>query len=1024
VIYEVKLVHIWSAYRLLKTYTYYENLNLYLKSRLANFETAHIHSYPRRTITKEDLLETPIEDIGTVPEGYDFQDFKKEIEEIKDHPFSQLIDVLNSNDPLSHPSFNKWLEDIGFRLIPKHIASSYKANNGSPLFLTNKKTSDTYNIDKVNYFIDAPIEIHIIEIMWTVLAGRSLDNSLTNGCFGNRLSDHALVFREKFYGLDEVEKTQGELFYRYVEQYGKWRDGALNAAKAAVENDSNAAIFSLDLKSYFYNIEIDFQTIQDTIAATEFNPEIRNFELLLSSLLEAVHISYRETIDDFLGITHNEEFTNKGLPIGFASSSMLANWHLNNLDTFITQTIRPVFYGRYVDDLIFVFKDPVIDDDPNASVHKFVKSYFNNVLEKAVKANEYKLTDSYHGLPIQGDKLILHYFDKEHTLAGLEVFQKELEERSSAFRFLPDDHFKTDLEKFSYNVLYDGSANKFRSVVGLAENESELSQYLSSHIIAHRLCKIKPEHNPVPKLKSFFKGENAIRYSRLWEKVFSYAVIKGSNEHAQFARDFHEDIQKLIQKTRFLSAGIDGATELLEGITQKVRKDLFDYLGISCCLPLALLSDDKASGFVLKKDDPYWIFEYSGLVKNIRKANIFRHTYVTWPLLNYTNHSESLCDPDFFMSDKEVSLSNLKIGLSPRFIHFEEWQVLNSFQRIQMLDQDNPFINFTQDTVGSYKDNWFQSEFPIDVSDTERSAGGINFNRITISADDKEEHLKKNLKVAIANLQVSAKDIEKSYRRDKSANVDFERQRNLWEVLNEAERLKVKLLVLPEVSIPVSWLPFMVAHARRHQIGLIFGLEHWVVGDIAYNLIVEAFPFQVSGKYNSCLVSMRVKNHYAPEEKDVLREVRIKTAEPNSDSCLYNLIKWNGIQLASYNCFELANIEHRSLFRSELDLLVACVWNKDTSYYDHILQSATRDLFCFVMQSNTSQYGGSCVLKPSRSIESQIIKVKGGDNGCILTTTLDILGIRDAQHKSEKGRGGNSYKVTPPGYKHDEVLKR
>jgi predicted amidohydrolase len=213
--------------------------------------------------------------------------------------------------------------------------------------------------------------------------------------------------------------------------------------------------------------------------------------------------------------------------------------------------------------------------------------------------------------------------------------------------------------------------------------------------------------------------------------------------------------------------------------------------------------------------------------------------------------------------------------------------------------------------------------------------------------------------VAIANMRIPLDDIERAFKKNKKPNESYGRQANLYNILNAAESNNVQLLVLPEVSIPVSWLPFMVSHARRHQVGLVFGLEHWVIDDVAYNLIVEALPFKVDDKYNSCLVNVRIKNHYAPAEKAVLEKVCLTPGEPKPHEYQYCLHQWSGINLTSYNCFELANIEHRSLFRSELDLLVASVWNKDTHYYDHILESAVRDLFCYVTVSGQALWGQS-----------------------------------------------------------------
>lgn len=281
----------------------------------------------------------------------------------------------------------------------------------------------------------------------------------------------------------------------------------------------------------------------------------------------------------------------------------------------------------------------------------------------------------------------------------------------------------------------------------------------------------------------------------------------------------------------------------------------------------------------------------------------------------------------------------------------------------------------------------------------------------------------KNIKVAIANMRIGIDDIERAVRRNRSPNTSQKRQSGLWEVLNSAVKNQVDILALPEVSIPVSWLPFMVSHSRRHQIALVFGLEHWVINNVAYNFLVEVLPFQINNKYNSCIVNLRVKNHYSPKEKALLNQYNIGIGEPAPNNWYYQISLWQGLNIASYNCYELADIEHRSLFRSELDLLIACVWNMDTNYYDHILESSVRDLYCYVMQANTAQYGGSCVLQPSSSITSQVIRVKGGENYCILTATLDITKLRDAQHKRNPSLG-DDFKHTPPGFDHEKVLER
>lgn len=358
-----------------------------------------------------------------------------------------------------------------------------------------------------------------------------------------------------------------------------------------------------------------------------------------------------------------------------------------------------------------------------------------------------------------------------------------------------------------------------------------------------------------------------------------------------------------------------------------------------------------------------------------------------------------------------IKLNENKLKLSPRFIHFDEWQLLH----LQEYLHEKKFPLWQKESLEKYKEysHWDDEKFPVSFKpETEKP------NLSTLKIGKKQTT---KICVGIANFKLNEKDIEHAIREDKSPNLSLDRQIELYRMLNDAERNKVDLLVMPELAIPVSWLPFMVARARRNEIGLVFGLEHWVVDGVAYNLIIEALPFK-NGKYKSCVMTARIKNHYAPSEQDMLESLRI--SEPKKPSGYsYHKVQWNGLAFATYNCFELADITHRALFKSELDLLIACVWNKDIHYYEHILEATVRDLHCYVVQSNTSQYGGSCVLQPSKTETKTMLYVKGGKNACILTIDLDIQALRDFQFKST-GKEKDRFKTLPPGYVCEEVLKR
>lgn len=983
-----------KAYLILKNNVYHENLNLFLKQRVAKFES----------------------------NGFD-------------ESINRLTSVLETEYPQSTNEFENWLSVINYNVLPKKILrledklegekpENEKSNDG--LFLSNVKDSEIYRVTNINYFINAPIELHIIEVLWSLTVGVLLDGKLSKDCYGNRVND---IIKKSIDKISENSST--ELFKRYIDQYNNWRDEAISVATNIAKAKEDVAILSMDLKSYYYHIQPDFDLFTKLIHEEITDPHELEIALKLNQLLGLIVWRYYITVKPSMEITHQESCNKIGLPIGFTSSSIISNWYLLEFDTEIATNVRPVYYGRYVDDIMMVFKRPKIG--VKNPMEGFIKEYLHTILQKNDNENVYYINVGSNSLPVQKDKFILQYFDKDNSHAGLELFKHELDERSSAFKFLPTEHVNRELDKFAYDILYEGSANKFRSIVGLAENETELAKYLSTHIVAHRLCKLDKKELVINELSLFFRGQNALRFNRLWEKVYQYALV---TKKYPFIKQFFDYLNQEILKIEFCHSKFNGN----EVISNALISDLKDYNKISLSIslglldlidwpkkifsvdPLAVVLDDLSKKFITEKPKLDQIIkghpDVFDFALQFRKSNLIRHSLVAWPLSNYSEFEGDLTDENEYLNDKKA-LDERKLELSPRYIHFDEWQL---YQIPGLLSSNQPdFNNGFEESIKKFTSKNFNKDFPVSKELIE----GSTPNDVIVSNYKIGNHEEKNLlRLGIANLVVNAKDIEYALRKDKSPNIGFDRQDSLYQILNAAVKNKTDILVLPEVSIPVSWLPFMVSFSRRNQIGLIFGLEHWVVNDHAFNLIIEVLPFKVSNRYKSCAVITRIKNHYAPAELEQIDSLRLiagnKLIKPNA---YYHRVKWRGVSFASYNCFELSDITHRTIFRSEIDLLIACVWNRDTNYYQHILESTVRDIHCYTVQSNTSQYGGSCVLRPTNTDSKVMLYVKGGENPCLLTSELDIGALRSFQFKSRPNKD-DVFKHLPPGYDSDKVKDR
>ena len=142
----------------------------------------------------------------------------------------------------------------------------------------------------------------------------------------------------------------------------------------------------------------------------------------------------------------------------------------------------------------------------------------------------------------------------------------------------------------------------------------------------------------------------------------------------------------------------------------------------------------------------------------------------------------------------------------------------------------------------------------------------------------------------------------------------------------------------------------------------------------------------------------------------------------------YELYNWNDFWFSVYCCFELTSIYDRSMFQAYADAIIAVEWNRDTNYYSNIVESLSRDLHCFCIQVNTSEFGDSRITIPSKTETKDLLKVKGGKNPAILLDTIDITGLRNFQLKGhalqEKSADGKKYKPTPPDFNYNVIRKK
>lgn len=593
-----------TAYRKLKSYVYYEKNDLALRERLAKFECSAR-----------------------------FEDKLLAVQE-----------VAEGKAPANDIRFKKWLSQVDFRVVPKRLKPQRPDDEPAARgkFITNVSSAPTIEVEAVNYFFDGPIELHLIAVLWLMREGRYLDAQLLPECCGSRLSPR----------LHEEDDDSLLLFTKYHEQYSKWRDSGIRKAKQLlVEERKNVAILGLDLQEYFYRIDVDFSEVHVSLQELPGSKrKARDASLL--GCIEAVGKAYRHCVSPLLAKTHPDIGESiVGLPIGLCSSLVLANWYLKGFDATVLKSVRPAYYGRYVDDILMVVPtatDPSKgEDDPIAA---FIEDTL--VRTRILKGPE---ADLYHlrarqGLRLQQSKCILQYFDATHSIAGLEKFKKKLEQNGSDFRLLPVDEADNSMEDVAYDLLYAGSVNKFRSVKGMAENRYELAKHLARQTVLHLLTDDPPDRKVSKGLQNFFKGRSAIDFHDLWERVTTLLGI---------ARD-RTTLKAFVKQLRAEIARVQAEDN---AVTKCIVEGLEQHLKLSLSMSDAVCEEDIGLSDLIE-DAPS---------EQFRRANLLRHHYVRAPLLNFTDYTGPLSERRLTTKAKRDAR---KLAYTPRFLNLDECMLL------------------------------------------------------------------------------------------------------------------------------------------------------------------------------------------------------------------------------------------------------------------------------------------------------------------------------------------------------------
>lgn len=1001
--------YIEKAYKKMKSSVYYDKTQLILRDKVVDFESDNGWKLQKRFSEMSELL------CGTNEE---WNEYKRNL-----------------------------LASINVLVFPKKIC----CDDNTITMNTSKKS---VVLEDVQYFFDCDVEVQILGVLWCLLLGVNIDNSFYEHSYGNRMKKNII-------NKDGMINRTPYLFQPYFEQYEGWRDKGLDIAQEALKKGNDIIILTLDFTRYFYSLNVEKKRFDDLL--DEYSPKDSDIDI---EVLRRSHDFIYEVIsvynDKYKGKEGN---ANLALPIGFFPSCILSNWYLDNFDKAICNRWNPLYYGRYVDDIIIVEKiekssDIYLKAEMEALNKEYVLDYYlcncnaiksnectnNTSLLYKTEANERKNETIYHvntqilndekgDITIKNEKVKIFYFKKEYTDALIDCFRKEIARNKSEFRFLPEDEGVLQQDDYSeiYKIKSDDTLNKLRGVDDIELNKFALSKFLGKYLRISTLIDDSRELKFEKEILKIFDNRAIIDNYTTWEKIIEVLVLDNKLE---FLVGFVERIIKAIINIRCHE----------ENQCINVKKTLLKFLRSSLARPLALswggdvecaikeiydfVNSDKSNTEVRELKKYFEKKVFSKCRNNYCKSRMCDKNAIPLiidAIIDLNAKKRTLNDSDKLNLSRFSDCITKAKNLSLERIEYKYFPYTISPQDIEMCLVLNKMLSEDGLALSSDSVKKMQQIF-VDINgfeiDNNSDIDVIPYADLEIEKKYKTELIKVGndkktaINIAIANTKLYIENFEKVLldKPDRS----YERYLKTVELINIAIKNKVDILILPEAFLPFEWISIIARTCAKIDMAIVVGIEHIKCKNTVYNLTATILPYK-NENYSFSHLNLRNKVHYSPEEKRTIKSYGFKYNEGEN----YNLFNWKDIWFPVYCCFELTSIVDRAIFMSLADMLIAVEWNHDVNYYSNIIESLSRDLHCYCIQVNTSDYGDSRIMRPSKTENKDIVRTKGGKNNTILTDHINFDELRKFQVKGyELQKDDKKFKPIPPQFDYKKVRKK
>ncbi|HFP9403980.1 TPA: reverse transcriptase domain-containing protein [Raoultella planticola] len=949
-----------------------------------------------------------------------------EFEEQLHTNIERLYDNLTSVD-------SSWYLDVdfigGYLYIPKKInddewnkkiAVHYRSVDPNTDWLQrykenkNKKLSPEYRL-----IITPSVEYQIVSALWIIKVGHRFEGCLNDEySYGNRLKRYGSKKNNHSCALNN--NTSG-LFVPYFNKYRTWKNKGLDVMREMLSQGKDVTAVTMDITSFYHRVCAKFVLRPAFLRAINvtLNVDEKKFTKM-----------FIESIDTWYSNTPDVKKRPEGsLPVGLSASKIISNILLYELDLQISEGLATTYYGRYVDDLFFVFETPNGLLSGDAIINYISQNVECIKIERKKNiAPNLKIRLQYaedSNLEFKAEKQRIFSLSSEHGMDLINKISSQIREQASEYRMLPSVP-KNSIEMAEKTLLASSDASLVTDALRKADALSlrrlgisllirDIEKY-SQNLNKNDWIDIRKEFYDLAG-RYLLTPKGFFEYSNYYSKIFLIMIINHDFSAAKiFIYKLNETLL-LIRETTLKST--------------KAEQDLCSEYFAKILIETAI----KASTV---KNFNGWN-ELDDVISDLERIFIQHNRQAK---SNHQELSKKLLVSDlgfrpykdYWYYEQKYDADCISIPDSKSIIRTLRLPAMEDFRnRVSLKKPYWPALAFStralsiKDMVLIYPDILQDFKFFKDSIMGFRGAKIIRQHKFINPTSENVKYAipyykRDKVNVALTSFETSLETYtmvlqskpDRSLIRYEKLNVLINK------VLQSKE--KIDYIVFPECSIPRKWAIDIANKLASQGISFLTGLEYYKKnGDekLRNDSLISLTTCWPGYPINLMLTQSKMNPSY--DEVKELKKYSKELFIPSSDipPAIYS---HGDFFFGLLICSDLTNPRNRVHLQGKVDTLFVLEWNADVNTFSYLVEGAAHDIHAFIVQVNNRIYGDSRLRTPYRkSFKRDLVRLKGGIDDYYVIAEIDYLPLRDYQLNGDMTDQDAEFKPIPIGFKYSDL---